>query len=94
MFFMKSHFDMVFTSQIRVFHGRPISLILCIIDVSLFVQYIGMPVFYMHIYIYIHICIHMLHTEKYMTYIDNRESRLHMKNTDLTGNYHVQLTFS
>ena len=36
----------------------------------------------------------MWHTEKYINYTDHRESRLHMKNTDLTGKYHVGVTFS
>ena len=36
----------------------------------------------------------MLHIEKYINYTDNRESRLHMKNTNLTGNYLVRVTFS
>ena len=37
---------------------------------------------------------HMLHTDKYINYTNNQESWLHMKNTDLTGNYHVEVTFS
>ena len=49
--FMKSHFDIVFASQIRIFHGRPTSSVLCIIDVYLFVQHICIYVFYIYIYI-------------------------------------------
>ena len=36
----------------------------------------------------------MLHTKQYMNYTDNRESRPHMKNTDLTGKYNVELICS
>ena len=59
MLFMKNHFDMVFTSQIRVFHGRPISSILCIIDVSLFVQHICIYVFYIYIHIYMYVYLYL-----------------------------------
>ena len=52
-----------------------------------------------HIYIYIyiyteHIYTYMLHKEKYVNYAENWESRPHVKNTDLTGKYHVKVTFS
>ena len=50
-FSWKGHFDMVFTSQIRVFHVRPAFSILCIIDVFLFVQHICIYVFCIYIYI-------------------------------------------
>ena len=50
-----------------------------------------------HIYIYIYIWntgIHIYCTKKkYINYTENRESRLHMKNADLTGKYH-EVTFS
>ena len=52
-----SHFDMVFTSQIHVFHVRPTFSLLCIIDIFLFVQHIC--IFVLYIYIYICIYIHM-----------------------------------
>ena len=41
-----------------------------------------------------HIYTYMLHKDKYINYTENRESRPHMKNTDLTGKYHVKVTFS
>ena len=44
-FSWKSHFDMVFTSQIRVFHVKPTFSIVCIINVLLCIQ---------HMYIYYH----------------------------------------
>ena len=50
-----------------------------------------------HIYIYIyieHIYTYMLHKEKYINYTENRGSRPPMKNTDLTGKYYVEVTFS
>ena len=36
----------------------------------------------------------MLHTKEYINYIGNRESRLLMKNTDLTSKYQVEAAFS
>ena len=53
----KNKSDIVFTGQIRVFHRRPISSILCIIDVSLFVQHICIYVFYIYIHIYIYVSV-------------------------------------
>ena len=47
-----SHFDMVFTSQIRVFHVRPTFSILGIVDIFLFVQHICIYVFSLSLYIY------------------------------------------
>ena len=45
------------------------------------------------IYIYIaHIYAYMLHAQQYINYAENRESRSHMKNTDLTTKYHVKVT--
>ena len=44
-FSWKSHFDMVFANQIRVFHVKPTFSIVCIIDLFLCMQ---------HIYIYIY----------------------------------------
>ena len=36
----------------------------------------------------------MLHKKKNINYTENRESMPHMKNTDLTGKYHVKVTVS
>ena len=36
----------------------------------------------------------MGHKEEYINYTENRESRPRMKDTDLTGKYHVKVTFS
>ena len=40
-----------------------------------------------------HIYTYMLHKQIYINYTENRESRPHMKNTNLTGKYHVKVTF-
>ena len=50
---------------------------------------------YIYIYVYIeHIYTYMLHKKKYINYTENRGSRPPMKNTDLTGKYYVEVTFS
>ena len=36
----------------------------------------------------------MLHIENFTNYTDNQKSRFCMKNMDLTGKYHVKITFS
>ena len=59
----------------------------------------------MYIYIYIYICPYIyiitehkytdiLRKEEYINYTENRESMPRMTNTDLTGKYHVKVTFS
>ena len=48
-----------------------------------------------HIYIHTeHIYTYMSHEKKYVNYAENWESRPDMKNTDLTGKYHVKVTLS
>ena len=54
-FSWKSHFDMVFANQIRVFHVKPTFSIVCIIDLFLCMQHIYIYIYiYMYIYIYIY----------------------------------------